>query len=161
MTRLNQPFIDVLTKRYIVGNIMCLEIAGVNRKKNSVSFIPEFGIKHGVRSGHKPESGIVVRSKVWLEKDGKLFMGWGRSTLLERIDQLGSISAAARSMKLAYRNAWLWVEAMNRLAPSPLVIKSTGGPAGGHARLTEEGRRIIKEYKEKRASVREIINRKK
>jgi molybdate transport system regulatory protein len=120
--------------------------------------IPEFGIKHGVRSGHQPESGLVVRSKVWLEKDGKLFMGWGRATLLERIDQLGSISAAARSMNLAYRNAWLWVEAMNHLAKSPLVEKSTGGARGGYARLTEEGREIIREYKEKRASIRKIIN---
>jgi molybdate transport system regulatory protein len=128
-------------------------------KKVTNNKIPEFGVKHGVRSGHKPESGIVVRSKVWLEKDGKLFMGWGRATLLERIDQFGSISAAARSMHLAYRNAWLWVEAMNHLAPSPLVEKSTGGSRGGYARLTEEGRRIIREYKEKRASVREIINR--
>jgi len=128
-------------------------------KRETNNKIPEFGIKHGVRSGHQPESGIVVRSKVWLEKDGKLFMGWGRATLLERIDQLGSISAAARSMHLAYRNAWLWVEAMNRLAPSPLVEKSTGGARGGYARLTEEGRRIIKEYKDKRASVREVVNR--
>ncbi|OGO20649.1 MAG: hypothetical protein A2Z15_01050 [Chloroflexi bacterium RBG_16_50_11] len=88
-------------------------------------------------------------------------MGYGRATLLERIDQFGSISAAARSMKLAYRNAWLWVEAMNRLAPTPLVVKSTGGPRGGNARLTDEGRRIIKEYKEKRTTVREIINKKK
>lgn len=129
----------------------------MNKKKPSENNVPEFGVKHGARSGHKPESGIVVKSKVWLEKDGKLFMGFGRATLLERIDQLGSISAAARSMKLAYRNAWLWVEAMNRLAPHPLVIKSTGGSRGGYARLTEEGRKIIKEYKEKRASVREII----
>ncbi len=131
----------------------------MNKKKAAVNSVPEFGVKHGTRSGHRPESGIVVKSKVWLEKDGKLFMGWGRVTLLERIDQLGSISAAARSMKLAYRNAWLWVEAMNRLAPHPLVEKSTGGSRGGYARLTEEGRKIIKEYKEKRASVREIINR--
>jgi molybdate transport system regulatory protein len=120
--------------------------------------MPEFGVKHGVRSGHEPEKGLVIRSKVWLEKDGKLFMGWGRATLLERIDQLGSISAAARSMNLAYRNAWLWVEAMNRLSPKPLVEKSTGGPRGGYARLTEEGRRIINEYKEKRASVRRTLN---
>ncbi len=129
----------------------------MSRKKVNQDFVPEFGIKHGSRSGHKPESGIVLKSKIWLEKDGKLFMGYGRATLLERIDQLGSISAAARSMKLAYRNAWLWVEAINRLAPKPLVVKSTGGPHGGYARLTEEGRRIIKEYKEKRASVREVI----
>ena len=128
-------------------------------KKITEPKIPEFGIKHGTRSGHQPEAGIVVKSKVWLERDGKLFMGWGRATLLERIDQLGSISAAARSMKLAYRNAWLWVEAMNRLASGPLVEKSTGGARGGYARLTEEGKKIIKEYKEKRASVREIIKR--
>lgn len=119
--------------------------------------IPEFGVKHLSRSGHKPGSGVTVRSKVWLEKDGKLFIGWGRATLLERIDQLGSISAAARSMKLAYRNAWLWVEAMNRLAPSPLVEKSTGGARGGYARLTDEGRKIVREYKEKRSRVREIL----
>ena len=132
----------------------------MKKKRVTESGIPEFGIKHATRSGQAPESGIVVKSKVWLEKDGKLFMGWGRATLLERIDQLGSISAAARSMKLAYRNAWLWVEAMNRLAPTPLVEKSTGGPRGGYARLTDEGRRIISEYKEKRASIRDIIKRK-
>ena len=131
----------------------------MSKRETAGNKIPEFGVKHGVRSGHQPESGIVVRSKVWLEKDGKLFMGWGRATLLERIDQLGSISAAARSMNLAYRNAWLWVEAMNRLAPSPLVEKSTGGARGGYARLTESGRKIIQEYKEKRASIREIISR--
>jgi molybdate transport system regulatory protein len=119
--------------------------------------IPEFGVKHASRSGLQLESGVVVRSKVWLEKDGRLFMGWGRATLLERIDQLGSISAAAKSMKLAYRNAWLWVEAMNRLASVPLVEKSTGGAKGGYARLTGEGRRIVKEYKEKRARVRESL----
>jgi molybdate transport system regulatory protein len=131
----------------------------MKQRKSPVNKVPDFGVKHGVRSGHKPESGIVVRSKVWLEKDGKLFMGWGRATLLERIDQLGSISAAARSMHLAYRNAWLWVEAINRLASTPLVVKSTGGANGGYARLTEEGKKIIQQYKEKRARVREIIDR--
>ena len=119
--------------------------------------IPDFGVKHVSRSSLPPESGVVVKSKVWLEKDGKLFMGWGRVMLLERIDQLGSISAAAKSMKLAYRNAWLWVEAMNKLAPAPLVEKSKGGTHGGYARLTEEGRRIVAEYKEKRVRVREIM----
>jgi molybdate transport system regulatory protein len=121
------------------------------------SKIPDFGVKHVSRSGHEPESGVVVRSKVWLEKDGKLLMGWGRATLLERIDELGSISAAAKSMRLAYRNAWLWVEAMNRLASTPLVEKSAGGERGGYARLTEEGRRIVIEYKKKRVEVRETL----
>ncbi len=121
--------------------------------------IPEFGVKHMSRSGHEPETGIVMKTKVWVEKDGKLLMGWGRATLLERIDQFGSISAAAKSMKLAYRNAWLWVEAMNRLSTKPLVEKGTGGAHGGYARLTEEGRRIVREYLERRAQVHEMLKK--
>jgi molybdate transport system regulatory protein len=131
----------------------------VKKKNTTESNVPDFGVKHTVRSGHAPETGLAFRSKVWVEKDGKLLMGWGRATLLERINQLGSISAAARSMKLAYRNAWLWVEAMNRLADKPLVEKSTGGARGGYARLTDEGRRIIEEYKKKRSIVREITDK--
>ena len=77
--------------------------------------------------------------------------------LLERIDKFGSIAEAARSMKLAYRNAWLWVEAMNRLAPTPLVEKNVGGSRGGYARLTEEGRKVIDYYKGLRSRFGEFL----
>ena len=86
-------------------------------------------------------------------------MGWGRVMLLERIEKFGSIAAAARSMKLGYRNAWLWVDAVNRLAPTPLVEKTTGGAGGGHARVTEEGQKAIRQYKELRAEFDEFIKK--
>jgi len=86
-------------------------------------------------------------------------MGWGRVMLLERIDKLGSIAAAARSMKLGYRNAWLWVEAANRLAPAPLVEKAAGGAEGGHSRLTEEGRKAVRNYKELRAKFQKFLKK--
>ena len=86
-----------------------------------------------------------------------MYMGWGRVMLLERIEELGSIAAAARSMRLGYRNAWLWIEAMNRLAPAPLIEKSVGGVGGGHARLTEEGRKAVGQYKELRAKLEELL----
>jgi molybdate transport system regulatory protein len=50
------------------------------------------------------------------------------------------------------------VEAANRLAPSPLVEKATGGPGGGHARLTDEGRRAVEEYKKLRAKFERFLN---
>ena len=84
-------------------------------------------------------------------------MGGGREMLLERIDRFGSIAAAARSMKLGYRNAWLWVEAANRLAPSPLVEKMAGGADGGHTRLTDEGRKAVEHYKQLRAKFEEFV----
>lgn len=90
-----------------------------------------------------------------MEKDGKLLMGWRYATLLERIDQPGSTSAMAHSMKLAY----LWVEAINRLSGKPLVEKSTGERHGGHASLTDEERRIVREYKAKRACIKDVIDR--
>ncbi len=119
--------------------------------------IPRFRPKKPSRFSRHPEPGYVVRGRIWLEKDSELYIGWGRVILLERIDKLGSIAAAARSMRLGYRNAWLWVEAMNRLAPAPLVEKTTGGVGGGQARLTEEGQRVITQYKELRSRLQEFL----
>ena len=113
--------------------------------------VPKFKVGKPSRFSHHPESGYAVKGRVWLEKDGELYLGGGRVMLLERIDELGSVAAAARSMRLGYRNAWLWIEAANRLAPSPLVEKVKGGVGGGHTRLTEEGRKAIKQYRGLRA----------
>ena len=119
--------------------------------------IPSFRAKKPSRFSRHPQPGYVVRGRIWVEKDGELYMGWGRVMLLERIDKFGSIAAAARSMRLGYRNAWLWIEAANRLAPAPLVEKTAGGPGGGHARLTEEGRKVIAQYRELRAKFEEFL----
>ncbi len=113
--------------------------------------IPRFRTKKHPRLSYQPEPHYMAKGKIWVEKDGEVYMGWGRVRLLELIGRLGSIAAAARSMRMGYRNAWLEVEAMNRLAPAPLVEKTTGGTGGGHARLTENGRKVISEYKGLRA----------
>jgi molybdate transport system regulatory protein len=112
--------------------------------------------KHFQYSPHL-EPHYMARGKVWVEKDGEAYVGWGRVVLLERIGRVGSIAAAARSMRMSYRNAWLEVEAMNRLAPFPLVERTTGGVGGGNTRLTEEGRKAVSEYKELRARFQEFL----
>jgi molybdate transport system regulatory protein len=122
-----------------------------------MSDTPSFRPKKTEHFFRHPQPGYRVGGRIWLEKDGELYMGWGRAMLLERIDKLGSIAAAARSMKLGYRNAWLWIESANRLAPSPLVEKTTGGSGGGYARLTSEGRRAVREYKALRARFEDFI----
>jgi molybdate transport system regulatory protein len=119
--------------------------------------IPSFRVKKPSRFSRHPQPGYGVRGRIWVEKDGELYMGWGRVMLLERIEELGSIAAAARSMRLGYRNAWLWIEAMNRLSPAPLVEITTGGVGGRHARLTEEGRKAISQYKELRARFQDLL----
>lgn len=119
--------------------------------------ITRFKTRKPLRFSRHPKPGYVVRGRIWVEKEGELYMGGGRAVLLERIDRLGSIAAAARSMGLGYRNAWLWVEAMNRLAPAPLVRKNPGGAKGGYAILTEEGRKAIADYGELNARFQELL----
>jgi len=67
-----------------------------------------------------------------------------RIRLLEAIDALGSISAAARTVGLTFRGAWDAVAAINGLAEQPLVLGRAGGKAGGGASLTEDGRRFLR-----------------
>ena len=119
--------------------------------------IPSFRGKKPSRFSRHPQPGYGVRGRIWVEKDGELYMGWGRVMLLERIGKLGSIAEAARSMRLSYGNAWLWIEAMNRLAPSPLVEKTAGGVGGGRTRLTDEGRKAVCQYKDLRARLEEFL----
>ncbi len=119
--------------------------------------IPKYRLKKAPHFFKHPQSGYRVGGRVWVERDGELYLGWGRAMLLERIDRLGSIAAAAREMGLGYRNAWLWIGSMNRLAPSPLVEKTPGGAGGGGARLTEEGRAALRQYRELRARFQEFL----
>jgi hypothetical protein len=45
--------------------------------------------------------GFQIKGRLWLEKNGESSLSWGRVVLLERIRELGSIAAAARSKELA------------------------------------------------------------
>ncbi|MFO1015485.1 MAG: LysR family transcriptional regulator [Caulobacteraceae bacterium] len=82
-------------------------------------------------------------------------MGPGKADLLALIESEGSISGAAKAMKMSYRRAWLLVEAMNGAFKLPLVSTAAGGAGGGGARLTDEGRAMLDIYRRMQASVAE------
>ena len=89
---------------------------------------------------------ISIGSKIWIEKDEQFFLGKGRVQLLMAVKETGSISAAAKSMKMSYKKAWESVDAMNALADEPLVLRTTGGRGGGGTVVTEEGEKAIQLY---------------
>jgi molybdate transport system regulatory protein len=70
-------------------------------------------------------------------------LGPGKRQLLQLIDDLGSISAAGRAMKMSYRRAWLLVEEVNAGFDHPLVEKAPGGAGGGGAALTPAGHSVL------------------
>ena len=86
--------------------------------------------------------------RVWIGATDGHFAGAGRISLLEGIRDTGSITGAAKAMKMSYRQAWQMVEDMNLRAPQPLVDKILGGKSGGGAQLTEAGIQLIRKYHE-------------
>ena len=76
----------------------------------------------------------------------EIAMGPGKITLLHAIQETGSISAAARSMNMSYRRAWMLVATMNRCFREPLVQAAPGGLGGGGAKLTDLGLTVLKKY---------------
>ncbi len=80
--------------------------------------------------------------------------GPGKAQLLDRIEESGSIAAAARTMGMSYRRAWLLVASMNRCFADAVVATSHGGRRGGGARVTDNGRRVVALYRAVEESAR-------
>ena len=74
-------------------------------------------------------------------------LGPGKAELLERVQETGSISAAARRMGMSYRRAWVLVETMNQSFRRPLVETAKGGTGGGGARVSDLGLEVLSRYR--------------
>jgi molybdate transport system regulatory protein len=81
--------------------------------------------------------------------------GPGKAELLERLAETGSISAAAKAMKMSYRRAWLLLEELNSCFAQPVAKKTKGGSGGGGgATLTPWGQNVLKLYRKIEADAR-------
>jgi molybdate transport system regulatory protein len=100
---------------------------------------------------------METRSKVWIEKDGKLVMSDYRARLLRLIDETGSLSEAAVALRISYRRAWGKLKEMEENLGKKLVETTIGGPKGGGSRLTPEGKRFIEQYERFRVAAEQEI----
>ena len=84
-------------------------------------------------------------------------IGHGKIRLLELIAEHGSISRAAKEMKMSYRRAWLLVQKMNAHFSEPLVETAKGGNSGGGARLTALGQEVVACYRQMEVRATEVL----
>ena len=89
---------------------------------------------------------IRLEGPLWLHRHGVPWAGQERIELLRAIETTGSIAAAARIRGISWKAAWDAIDAMNNLAPTPLVERKAGGRHGGGTRLTPDGARLIQAY---------------
>jgi molybdate transport system regulatory protein len=76
-----------------------------------------------------------------------------RVALIEAVDELGSISAAAKQLGLSYKGAWDAVQALNNLFDAPLIAAAPGGKAGGAAVATDRGRAVALAFRRMSAEI--------
>ncbi|GAB2916749.1 winged helix-turn-helix domain-containing protein [Paraburkholderia jirisanensis] len=82
-----------------------------------------------------------------IQQADTIALGPGKVALLEAVREHGSISAAARSIGMSYRRAWLLMDELNRSLKSPATLAEHGGQSGGGSVLTPVGEEIIRLYR--------------
>ena len=101
---------------------------------------------------------VKIKSKFWIEVDGRPVFGSGRRYLLEAIDKHGSINQAAKEINISYRKAWSYLNTMEERLGMKLIERQTGGKDGGGAALTENARTILKQYKDLESGLQKIVD---
>jgi molybdate transport system regulatory protein len=101
---------------------------------------------------------IEVGCQIFIRKDGYNFLDPLKSKLLLEIGKNGSLSCAAKNLKISYQHAWNLINEINQAAPEPLVLKQRGGANGGGAEISGYGKRILSEYSAIEKQINKLIN---
>jgi len=96
-----------------------------------------------------PTSPFKVRSKVWVEnEEGNVVFGLGRFRILEAVDRLGSLQAAAKELKMSYRAIWSRIKASEARIGKPLLISDNRG-----SHMTPFATSLVKQFRRLQAVV--------
>lgn len=97
-----------------------------------------------MRTPRNKPGAILVRPRIYIG-DG-IAIGPGKIDLLRAVGVTRSIAAAARSLGVPYKRAWLLIDSLNQGFGRPLVETATGGKGGGGASLTPLGQQLVAAY---------------
>lgn len=87
---------------------------------------------------------VLVRPRIYIG-DG-IAIGPGKIDLLRAVGETRSIAAAARSLGVPYKRAWLLIDSLNVGFGRAVVETATGGKGGGGASLTTLGQQLVTAY---------------
>lgn len=102
-------------------------------------------------------SDLNVRFRV--DFGARCSIGIGKIELLESIAGSGSLSQAARQMRMSYRRAWLLLTDLNTSFDEPVARASTGGRGGGGVVLTPFGESLIAKYRKMESGLQPLVDR--
>jgi len=104
---------------------------------------------------------MKIRTKVILtDNQNESFMGIGVMWLLERIDQLGSILAAANDMHMSYAKAIRMIKSLEKNLGKDIVVSRIGGRRGGGSYLTPFAYKFLRQYRQLEGSIKKLSQKK-
>lgn len=90
---------------------------------------------------------MKVRGRIWIEdENGDKLFGIGVYELLMKVKSGGSLSEAAKNMKMSYNKAHNLIKALEKRVGFKVLDTKIGGSRGGGSSLTEGGEDLIKRY---------------
>jgi molybdate transport system regulatory protein len=102
---------------------------------------------------------MKAKAKVWIVFGDDVKFGDGRAQLLELIRERGSLRRAVGEFGMSYRNAWGYLQELERAAGFKLLERVPGaGPRGG-MRLTPRGEQFLSRYRKFRLAVDAVVDR--
>lgn len=107
----------------------------------------------------RSQNPLLIRSKIWIEREGEVVLSEWRVELLEAIEANGSLSRAAEALDIPYRTAWERVKATEAALGIRLLESESGGVDGGGSRLTAEARDICRRFHRVSSGIQEVVSR--
>lgn len=102
---------------------------------------------------------MEIRSKIWLEENGKLVFGSGKFSILKAVKETGSINKAAKKLNMSYRHTWSYIRSAEKRLGQELLIKNKGGRKGGGAVLTDCALNLVEKFERLERAVKIFTNK--
>jgi molybdate transport system regulatory protein len=105
--------------------------------------------------------------RLYIVLEGRRVIGKGGAQILEAVERLGSISAAASELQMSYRFVWNYIRRTEERLGRPVIVTRRGGApherrrGGGGAELTPIAKTLLKNYLATEAQLqKELASRK-
>ncbi|MDD3080391.1 MAG: LysR family transcriptional regulator [Paludibacter sp.] len=105
--------------------------------------------------GH--HSAFYMDAGLTVYRDGEVFLSPNHIRLLKQVEKDGSISAAAKSLKMSYQHAWHLLDKINYLSPLPVVIRQKGGKDGGGCLISNYGLKLVRIFEQKEIDLKNFL----
>lgn len=90
---------------------------------------------------------VEAKLRVWIVFGTDIKFGDGRARLLELIGERGSLRQAAAELDMSYRNAWGYLQELEKAAGFKLIERAPDGGRRSGLRLTTNGREFLARYR--------------